>query len=390
MKKITNLINKQFILNNVNQVSIFSKYTSLDETIINNCIDRGKIIKSPVRLDDKPSVGFKYNNKGILKMRDFGGFFWGDCFDIVALILSKGGNTISVNDKEGFKYILLHIAKTFDIANGIDIDTNNIPQLLSITKATKKIITFNPRQWDANDKRYWITQYDNIFTFDYLLANNVYPVETYWIDSFSQPEPKYYYTRKDPCYAYYLGQDKDNVANIKLYFPNRKDTNNPKFISNNNSFQGINNITGKYDKIVLCKSYKDVLALRQIERLSFLTGTFRILFIAYPSENYLMNDDVFGWLFDLLIEKDIDNIINFLDFDRAGRRTSKYCKDNYGIPYIFITNGELGLPNHKVKDITDFIKKYGKLATIKIFNNVINYDTNRYGTPYYDVADSPF
>lgn len=374
MKGISNTINKEFIINNVSQVSIFSRYFGIDENDINKCIEKGKLIKSPIRIDDNASVGFRYNNKGMLKMRDFGGYFWGDCFDAVALVLNSNGTKININSKEGFKYVLNNIAKEFGIDKGVNGNTNNLDNMIAKVKTTKKTITFTVRNWDANDKKYWISKYDNLFTFNYLSSNHVYPVEMYWIDSDSQPEPKYYYTRNDPCYAYYLGTDSNGLVNIRLYFPNRSDKDKPKFISNNNAFQGLLNVDRDYDYIVITKSYKDVLALRVVLDASLFKGILKVLVTAYPSENYMMTDDVFYWLFDKLKEKDVTSIINFLDFDRTGRRTSKHCKDIYGIPYVFLTNGELGLPNNNAKDITDFIEKYGKSDAITIINQfIINY-----------------
>jgi len=395
MKQIKNNIDKNFILNNVDQIQIFARYFNIKESDIENCIINNSLIHSPIRIDDRPSVGFRYNNKGRLKMRDFGGFFWGDCFDAVAYVLSSKSSKIDINNAANFKYILTHIASEFNIINGVSND-DDIIRLATIAKKSKKIITFEPRNWDNNDKRIWIDKYHNLFTFDYLDKSYIYPVELFWIDSYSQPEPKYYYTRKDPCYAYYLGQDDDNLPNIRLYFPNRKnDLRRPKFISNNNSFQGVLDINGKYDVIVLTKSYKDVVALRRLNESLFFTGNLRILFIAYPSENFILTNDIVNWLLDRLYEPDVNNIINFLDFDRTGRRSAYYCYNEFNIPFVFLTNGEFGLDNHGAKDITDFIEKYGINATVTIINEFIKnrygrYDKDIEGASYYNEETSPF
>ena len=111
MKGINNLINKKFILNNTSQVKIFAKYFNLSEDTIQECIDNNSLINSPIRAEDNPSAGFRYNNKNILKMRDFGGFFWGDCFDAVAYVLSAKGTHININKKEDFKYVIKVLVK---------------------------------------------------------------------------------------------------------------------------------------------------------------------------------------------------------------------------------------------------------------------------------------
>ena len=169
MKKISNTINKAYILNNANQVAIFAKYLNIDEDDINHCLVSGSLMQSPIRVDERPSAGFRYNTRGVLKMRDFGGYFWGDCFDIVALVLSRKGNTINITKSDHFKYVLNHIAVEMDIADGVKED--NITSLVTQVCRTKRLITFEPRSWNNIDKRIWIRKYDNLFTFDYLSAN---------------------------------------------------------------------------------------------------------------------------------------------------------------------------------------------------------------------------
>lgn len=377
MKRLSNTINKAFILNNANQVEIFAHYLDIDESTIQDCISTGSLIQSPIRADKAPSVGFRYNAKNILKMRDFGGYFWGDCFDVVAYVLTRKGTVINIKKGDHFKYVLNHIAVEMDIANGIKEDS--IPVLVHQVRKTKRLITFEPRSWNMIDSNIWITKYHKLLTFDYLSMNYVYPVERYWIDSYSQPEPKYYYTSRDPCYAYYLGQDENNISNIRLYFPNRgKDNKRPKFISNNNSFQGILNSNDKYDYIVLIKSYKDALVLRRIFDTFSFTGNLDVWVIGYPSENYVLSMEVVNWLYTKLKEPSPQNIINFTDFDFTGRRCANHVNTEFGIPYVFITNGEFGLPNHGVKDLSDFIEKYKANAAASLIDEFIKITLNEY------------
>lgn len=374
MKSINNRIDKKFILDNVDQVKIFATYLDISEYDIEECIETGKLMPSPVRGNDNhASAGFKYNNRNVLKLRDFGGFFWGDCFDAVAYVLSRKETNINIANKDDFKYVLKHIAETFNIVNGVD-KKDNIKELAFKAKHTKKIISFNVRDWDFNDEKIWIKRYHGLFTFDYLVKKHVYPVETFWIDYYSQPEPKYYYTRKDPCYAIYLGTDGKGIPNIRLYFPNRKnDPYNPKFISNNNSFQNILHTKDEYDFIVLIKSYKDAIAMEKLFDITYFTGNYSVWFLAYPTESFILNQHIITWLLSKLKVKSTSRILNFTDFDRAGRKNAYYGSNEFDVPYVFLTNGEFGLPNHGVKDITDFIEKYGISATQTIINEFIKY-----------------
>ena len=391
MKRIKNLINKKFILTNINQIDIFAKYLSINEDDIVDCIENNNLINSPIRVEDNASVGFRYNNKGSLKMRDFGGFFWGDCFDAVTYILNKNGYNLNVSSGDDFKFILNHIASTFGILNGVD-KRPNIKRLLDTAKKSKKIITFNTRNWDTNDKKVWITKYHNLFSFDYLVSKNLFPVENYWVDYYSQPEAKYYYTRKDPCYAIYLGEDNNRIPNIRLYFPLRdgKDKFNPRFISNNNSFQNIIGSKDEYDYIVLGKSFKDSIAMERIFQTFSFTGYDDIWFIGYPSENFILTYDIVSWLLSKLRVKSVTRIINFTDFDRTGRANAYRAYDEFGIPFVFLTNGELGLPNYGAKDITDFIEKYKLDASYSIIKEYIKYYEENIRTEENDYEESPY
>ena len=94
---------KDFILNKISQVTIFSAYTGIDVDVINDCIEKGKLISSPFREDKHPSFGFKYDNKGKLKGRDFAGYWWGDCIDAAATVVSEMiGRPLDVSNKEDF------------------------------------------------------------------------------------------------------------------------------------------------------------------------------------------------------------------------------------------------------------------------------------------------
>ena len=82
-------LTKNAVLAKISQISIFSYYMNIPEALIKHCIDTGELICSPLRNDEHPTAGFRYDNKGKLKFRDFSGMFWGDCFDVVALVISK-------------------------------------------------------------------------------------------------------------------------------------------------------------------------------------------------------------------------------------------------------------------------------------------------------------
>ena len=148
-RNITNKLTKNYILSKVDQITIFSVYFNLPIETIQYCIDTGEFIVSPLRTDLHPTCGFRYDNRGKLKFKDFAGYFWGDCFDAAAYILSNIDKykNLDVNSKEGFITVLRHITFTFkDIFYGTEKDpliSDNIKEALTKIKKEKQIIGNN-------------------------------------------------------------------------------------------------------------------------------------------------------------------------------------------------------------------------------------------------------
>jgi hypothetical protein len=385
--KLENKITKDFILNHVTQEEIFSHYCNIPILVIEECINFNRLTSSPFRYDSHASVGFRYGTTGKLKMKDFGGSFWGDCFDAVAKVLNTTYKLkLNVVHKEDFLIILHHIAVEFNLTNGISEDRLNINQSLYKIKSQQTIIEIELREYGSKaDYNYWIRRYHNILSYEYLYSENIYPVERYWINPEESPDAKYYFTNKDPCYAYYDGR-LNNIPLFRLYFPARSkdyNTNMPKFISNSQSLQCLNTFKpdASYDKIVITKSRKDAIIIKRLLKeidsdILFFKGLSNIAVIAYPQENYKLSYDAFQWLIGKLKSKDVSDILVFLDFDKTGIKTALYTYYEYGIPYVFLTNGIFGLPNYGSKDISDYLEKNGVQETVKLIKSYIDYVTN--------------
>lgn len=382
--QLKNNINQDFILRNIDQVEIFSLYLGIPTGVIENCIKYNNLCKSPFRSNDTHnSLGFMYYGRK-LKAYDFGGYFKGDCFDAACLILNKTKNiNMNTSNKEDFKYILLDIASRFNQLNGTNpIKMSDISVGRNRIKREPVNIQCAFRQYgEPCDYKYWINKYHNILTFTDLYNENIFPVNDVWINSEIRPNPVYTFNPKDPCYAYYEGSNKGTLM-YRLYFPARsKDFNThlPKFITNNQSFQRLHSLRADvlYDKIIIIKSKKDAILLDRIlgkisEFLSF-TGLRDIAIIAYPSENYIPNKMAITWLTNKLKSKDTSDIISFLDFDMVGRRTSIHTYYEYGINYVFLTNGLCGLVNYKAKDLSDYLEIYGIDETINLIIKYIQW-----------------
>lgn len=385
-------ITKEVILKNISQEKIFSIYFNLPIEIINHAINTGELICSPIRTDIHPTCGFRYNNKGQLKFRDFSGYFWGDCFDAAALIISNiTKENLNINNKEHFRKVLRHIAYTFkDIIFGTEKDIYLIEKIhtsINNIKNKKYHIELVIREWNNYDKFYWDKFGVN---FHWLNINFVYPVEQYYIDRNINPEPKYYYNSKDPCYAYFLGKDKNGIDNIKLYFPYR-DKNKTRFITNANHLEGIYNLNrNDYNYIIITKSSKDRLSLScNWMSVSSLYGQFnkiKIGFINIPHETYKLRNIEYRWLTNKLTNDGI--IITFMDNDRTGMREAYYFRKEFNFPAILIPK------KLNYKDFSEFCENNSfeivQNKIIEITNNIINDENNKYLKYKKEVNIEPF
>lgn len=376
----TSKLTKAFIESKISQEAIVSKYLNIPMEVVQDCINHGHLIKSVFRDDDyNKSMGIIYNRKGRLKVRDFGGFgFFNDVYGVVAYVLSNiYDRPISTDNKQDFYFVLKHIANTFsDNIEGKVVDENidkDIIKALSKGRSKKAIIEIAPRPWNQQDKAYWNSIGINL---NFLNANFVIPVDQYYINRITNPDPKYYYKESDPCYAYMLGQNKQGIYLIKLYFPFRDRSKELKFITNCNVLEGLPNLErNDYDYIIITKSSKDRLSIGSHLSSTFFYGgagnKLHIGVINLPSENYKLKTNEYEWLKNKLNENGI--IVSLLDFDTTGRCGAKYLYETYNIPYIFITRGEFGLYNYGGKDFSDLHKCYSIKQLNQFINETITY-----------------
>lgn len=366
-------LTKQLILSKVSQVTIFSTYLNLSDKIVQYCIDTGELICSPIRDDVHPTCGFRYDNKGKLKFRDFAGYFWGDCFDIVALIMGGIYNKqYDISNREDFVKVLRHITFTFkDIFYGQEKDINLINEIntgIVAIKHKKPNIELVVRNWNEYDKEYW-----GKFgvPLQYLNINFIYPVEQYYINRKINPEPKYFYNANDPCYGYCLGQDRSGVYNIKLYFPNRNKT-VTRFITNCNHLEGIYNLDKTdYDIIVITKSTKDRVSLgAAILRINSLYGGVdkKVGVINIPHETYKLRQNEFDWLKGKLSDR--GKIISLMDNDSTGKHEAIWLRNNYQITPLLIP------VIYCAKDFAELVSKHKFDEVVNLIKQTINYISN--------------
>lgn len=387
----TTSLTKDYIESKVSQELIVSKYLDIPIEVVKDCINNNTLITSVFRDDDtNRSMGIQYNRKGRLKVRDFGGFgFFEDVYGVVAYVLSiVYGRKIETNSKQDFYFILKHIAYTFsDIIDNKEVDENVedcIRNAIKIGKQRKPVIEIVPRSWNKDDKAIW--NHWGV-PLNYLNTNFVIPVDQYYINRGVNTEPKYYYKSKDPCYAYMLGQNKSGIYLIKLYFPLRDRTKELKFVTNCNVLEGLLNLElDDYDYIIITKSSKDRLSIGSHLSTHPLYGgagaKLRIGVVNLPSENYRLKENEYEWLNNKLAPDGM--MFSFLDFDATGRAGAKYMNETYGIPYLFITRGEFGLPNYECKDFADLHDKYTKSEINNFIDETLRYVELRFKQSIYN------
>lgn len=382
---IVTKLTKNYILSKVDQITIFSVYFNLPIETIKYCIDTGEFIQSPLRIDMHPTCGFRYDNRGKLKFKDFAGYFWGDCFDAVAYIISNMDRykNIDITTKEGFLTVLRHITFTFkDIFYGNEKDpliVDSINETLSKIKKQKAIIELVVRDWNTADEVYWKQFGVDLQT---LNVNLIYPIEQFYINRKTNPEPKYFYSEKDVCYGYILGRDRNGIYSIKLYFPNR-DKSHTRFITNCNHLEGIPQLQkDDYDIIIITKSTKDRVSiyscLKTIHSLYGEDYINRIGIINIPHETYILKHNEYNWLKNKLSEKGI--IVSLMDNDRTGKVEAQYLRKEYGILPLIIPK------EYNAKDFSELIKTNNNNIhnlVIDTINQLITYAKDRHnGLPF--------
>lgn len=364
-------LTKAYVLSKVSQETIFATYLNIDINIVKHCINTNELIISPLRCDNHPTCGFKYDNRGKLKFRDFAGYIWGDCFDIAALVINNIYKiNLQINNKKDFISVLRHITLTFkDIFYGEEKDKNlinSIDNAIIAIRKQKPIIELVVRQWNEADKEYWAKCG---VTLQYLNLNFVYPVEQYYINRNVNPEPKYYYNTFDPCYAYGLGKDRHGINGIKLYFPFRGKDSNTRFITNCNHLEGIYNLDrNDYDYIILTKSSKDRLSIGcSIRTMCSLYGELNksIGVINIPHETYKLKEHEYNWLVKKLNVNGM--LISLMDNDKVGKLEAIWLHKHYKITPILIPS------NTNCKDYAEY---YNKTDLKLIYSEIINLINN--------------
>lgn len=349
-------LTKTYILNRINQEQIMERYLGVP-VVLDTLIRAPKLIRST---DDNPTCSFYYNNQGRLRFRDFAGYFWGDCFDVVAKAIS-----VDASDRKGFQMVLHTVAKDFrlhkykdekEVKNYYLITANHFNKVKARRKLRFKIV---PRGINYHDVAYW--KKFNVSP-KLLTYGRVYFAQEIYISSDGEDYSRIYgYHPKDPAYCYYNGKDKDRIDEWKIYYPFRK-KGETRFHSNSSFLQGKHLITcGRIG--IITKAYKDVLSFY----------SFGLQAVAPSAESVLITKEEYYWL-----KSRFDFLASCYDYDLAGIRMANKLKKVYGIPPLMFTNGRFSTKDYGSKDFAEYVNNNGVETTKELLYSIYDQYTDEF------------
>jgi hypothetical protein len=320
-------LNKEYILSKITEEDIFKKYLGIEPT------DKGSFV-NPLRKDNDPGCSFYVDSRGRWKFKDFaGGFNW-DCFNVVEYTFSCG-----------FRDALIKVAIDFNLIDGKHSDI-----IFKKREATKKTIQLRikRRAWTKADIAYWADYGISIDTLEY---GNVAPISYAWLIENGISRIAYYYKEGDLAFVYHFG---DYI--YKIYMPFRPK--GKRFLQTyTDIIQGYSILPDTASNLIITKSYKDVLTLREYSH------KFDLYSIAPMSETVVITLDQFTDLYNRF-----DNIATLFDFDRTGIRLMRKYENLYKLPFYMFGSK---YKKEQIKDMADFRKIKGDYETQKLLEQYI-------------------
>lgn len=281
-------------------------------------LEIGKRLCSPLRKDDTPSFSVFVGRSGRLMYHDFK---TGDSGDIVKFVCQLTGLLYY----DAMRKILR------DISVGFKIQTTKIERKQSVS--TKKSIKVITRNYTSRDISYWESHGILKRTLE---SYGVYVLEAVFINDALIGE----YRSTQPIYGYYFGN-----GEWKIYKP----YSTQRFYTNTNRLQGYAQLPTTGDLLVISKSLKDVMLLRELGYNA----------VAPHSESANNIDE-----FDELKTR-FGRIVIWYDNDEPGALGAEKLSTKLGVPYVQLPTDQAA------KDISDYYKANGYLATKEIADKLL-------------------
>ena len=281
-----------------------------------------------IRVDNKPTCAFYKNKSGILKYKDFAG----PTFDFV-------GAVMYIYDCS--YYMALRI-----IANDFGfITVNNLPKNLpkmqysgyELKETERARIQVEIKEFSEKELAWWETfgiSLPTLKKFKVFSIKSVFLNGNYFMSS----------SERSPIYGYYGGENSEKDELWRLYMPTKIKY---RFLSNWSStmIQGAKQLPKKGDFVVVTKSLKDVMSLYE----------FGITAIAPNSENLFLTQAQY-----IKLKNKFTDIYLLYDRDLPGVRAANKIRKQFKDLQILLVP--------KVKDFTDYVKKYGILKTLNLID----------------------
>lgn len=317
-------LTKENILRRIQPEYIFSYY--IPGLVIN------KRISSPLRKDRNPSfiVGNKFGKIGY---KDFSTGESGNCFDFVQV-------KFNCTFLEALKII------NRDLGIGLSDENGNLQSSVPVRReyevreyeSSERSIKIKSRKWSSADKAFWSSFGISRKTLE---LYEVKPLEFYWLDD-------YCFKVKGLAYSYRF-----DTGIYKIYQPH----NEFKWMYNGSGdiIQGLKQLEFKSNYIVITKSLKDVMLLRELG----------IESIAPQAESVVLKEPIMNVLYDYY-----DTVYTLSDYDNAGIHFAWMMRRLYNTKPLFLTdkvwNRGNGLKGSK--DISDYTKFFGIGETKKLID----------------------
>jgi len=319
-------ITKELLLSKYSQETFFEHYLGVP-------VKKG-LFCSPaiIRVDKTPTASFYKDKKGNLQYKDFAGpnFDFIGCVEYIFQCSYYKALRIIAND---FGYI----------------DTEKIPKNppkmdytgYELKQTEKAKIEVEIKEFSEKELIWWDNFGISLITlkkFKVFSIKSVFLNGVYFTSS----------TESTPIYGYYGGENSDGDELWRIYFPTKR---NYRFLSNWSStmIQGAKQLPKSGEFIVVTKSLKDVMSLYE----------FGITAIAPNSENLFLTEAQYEKL-----ESKFNEIYILYDRDLPGvKSANKFRKKFKSLKVLLVP---------KVKDFTDYVKKYGTFKTFNLIDEWLN------------------
>ena len=284
-----------------------------------------KLIVSPLRNDKKPTASFYRNKNNELIFHDFGTGFHANFIGVVMELHHCDYKQALRIIAEDFGYIKKEIERP-----EIKIKKTNI----KIEEKSDTIIQIQNKPFSESELNWWESYGVHEST---LKKFKVFSCASFFING------NYVNSSSDKSFTFgYYGGKKNGNELWRLYFPQKRTF---RFLSNwdKNIIQGAKQLPQQGNLLVITKSLKDVMCLYELN-ISAIAPCSEVLFISNDQLNKL--------------KKRFKHIILFYDTDLTGISFMRKIKKQHpNLNFFFIPR------KFKVKDLTDFVKKYGLIKT---------------------------